>query len=60
MMGKLTYKQLRAGTISAEKLTELFQVITDDRTAALAIFYVKIHDAKDDAELDEIKGALRL
>ena len=58
-MSRLTYKQIRANTITPDSLQRLFQVVTDDRTAALAMFYVSIHDAKDDGELEKIRKVLR-
>ncbi len=39
-MSRLTNKQIRANTLSNRTLKQLFEIITDDRTAALAMFYV--------------------
>lgn len=58
-MTRLTYKELRANTITPETLQRLFGIIKDNRTAALAMFYVSIHEAKTDTELEEIKKALQ-
>lgn len=58
-MSKMTYKQMRKGTMTPVTLRRLFMTITDDRTAALAIFYVSIHDAKDDTELEDIRKILK-
>lgn len=57
-MSHLTYKEILADTLTAETLKRLFDVVTDNRTAALAIFYVSIHEAKNDAELEDIRKAL--
>lgn len=54
-----TYKEIRAGTITPRTLKMLFEYITDERTASLAMFYIAIHDAKDDEELEEIRKALK-
>lgn len=58
-MTRFTYKEVRANTITADTLKHLFEIIIDNRTAALAMFYVSIHEAKNDTELEEIRKALK-
>jgi len=55
-MSRLSYKEIRSNTISAQSLQRLFTVVKDDRTAALAVWLVTIFDADKQTLGDILNG----